>query len=327
MTLKELGEFGLIGRIATSAGSGDGVALGIGDDAAAVIPSPGVQTLVTSDMLVEGVHFDLAFTPPLELGRKCLAVNLSDIAAMGGVPRFALLSLAIPPTLPLEFMESFIAGFTGCGVEHGVTLIGGDTCSSRSGFVVSVTLLGEQHSSRIVRRSGANVGDKIYVTGTVGDSALGLDLLRRGEREGAAIARHLNPAPRNQAGVALAEKGLVTAMIDVSDGLLADLGHILRLSGVGAELFLENLPLSSEYLRRIGELSNDPYSLATSGGEDYELIFTSPPEQDATVRELAAFLELPMTVIGEIRGEPGLVIVAPDGTPHIPSCRGFDHFA
>ncbi len=327
MTLKELGEFGLIGRIATSAGSGDGVALGIGDDAAAVIPSPGVQTLVTSDMLVEGVHFDLTFTPPLELGRKCLAVNLSDIAAMGGVPRFALLSLAIPPTLSLEFLESFISGFTGCGAEQGVTLIGGDTCSSRSGFVVSVTLLGEQHASRIVRRSGAKTGDRIYVTGTLGDSALGLNLLRRGERGGAAIARHLDPAPRNLAGVALAEKGVATAMIDVSDGLLADLGHLLRLSGVGAELFLKNIPLSTEYLGWISGVSDDPYSLATAGGEDYELLFTSPPEQDAAVRELAAFLGLPMTVIGEIRSEPGLVIFAPDGTPHTPSCRGFDHFA
>ena len=184
MTLKELGEFGFIRRIATGAGSGSGVALGIGDDAAAIIPTPGMQTLVTADMLVEGIHFDLTFTAPFELGRKSLAVNLSDMAAMGGEPRFALLSLAIPPDLPLEFLDHFMAGFTGCGKEQGVTLIGGDTCSSLSGFVISVTLMGEQSSSRIVRRSGARPGDLIHVTGTVGDSALGLELLRRGERGG-----------------------------------------------------------------------------------------------------------------------------------------------
>ena len=201
MTLNELGEFGFIGRIATSAGSGGGVVLGIGDDAAAVIPTPGLQTLVTADMLVEGVHFDLAFTPPFELGRKSLAVNLSDIAAMGGIPRFALLSLAIPPGLSLEILDPFIAGFTSRAKEHGVTLIGGDTCSSRSGFVISVTLMGEQEPERIVRRSGAGGGDLLYVTGFVGDSALGLALLRQGERVGAAITRHLDPIQIGRAHV------------------------------------------------------------------------------------------------------------------------------
>ncbi len=327
MTLNELGEFGFIGRIATSAGSGGGVVLGIGDDAAAVIPTPGLQTLVTADMLVEGVHFDLAFTPPFELGRKSLAVNLSDIAAMGGIPRFALLSLAIPPGLSLEILDPFIAGFTSRAKEHGVTLIGGDTCSSRSGFVISVTLMGEQEPERIVRRSGAGGGDLLYVTGFVGDSALGLALLRQGERVGAAITRHLDPIPRTAAGVALAAKGMATAMIDVSDGTLADLGHLLKLSGCGARLFLDRLPLSPEYLWRVPELKDDFFSRALSGGEDYELLFTAPAEREEEIAALAASLNLPMTVIGEISRAPGLIIISPDGSSHIPASRGFDHFA
>jgi thiamine-monophosphate kinase len=327
VTLKELGEFGFINRIAARAGSGCGVALGIGDDAAAVIPTPGLQTLVTTDMLAEGVHFDRVFTTPFALGCKSLAVNLSDMAAMGGIPRFALLSLAIPPDLPLDFLDPFMAGFALRGKEQGVSLIGGDTCSSRSGFTISVTLMGEQHPGRIIRRSGARPGDLIHVTGTVGDSALGLELLRRGERGGAAIARHLDPLPRNGAGVALAETGMATAMIDVSDGLLADLGHILEQSGGGATLFLQQLPLSPEYLRRIPQFDDDLFGRALSGGEDYELLFTAPPGREQEIRELSGSLGLPMTVIGEIRSDPGLVVISPDGTTHTPRSRGFDHFA
>lgn len=327
MNLGELGEFGFIGRVADRAGSGGGVALGIGDDAAAVIPSPGMQTLVTADMLVEGVHFDLALTAPRDLGRKSLAVNLSDIAAMGGIPRFALLSLAIPPGLSLDFLDEFVAGFTSCAAEHRTVLIGGDTCSSRNGFVISVTLTGEQQPQRIVRRSGARPGDRIYVTGTPGDSALGLALLRQGERNGDAVRRHLAPVPRNRAGLLLAEKGAAAAMIDVSDGLLADLGHILEQSGCGATVYLDRLPLSAEYRRQSSRLSGDFYSCALSGGEDYELLFTAAPGLRETIAGLSAGLDLPMTDIGEIRGEPGLSVIDPGGALYVPASRGFDHFA
>jgi thiamine-monophosphate kinase len=327
VTLKDLGEFGFIDRIAARLNTGSGVALGIGDDAAAVIPSSGLQTLVTADMLVEGVHFDLAFTGPRELGSKSLAVNLSDIAAMGGIPRFALLSLAIPPALPLDFLDAFIAGFSARAAQYDVTLIGGDTCSSRSGFVIAVTLLGEQQSDRIVRRSGARPGDHLYVTGTVGDSALGLELLRQGERSGAAITRHLDPLSRNEAGLMLAGKGLATAMIDVSDGLVADLGHILKQSGCGATVFLDRLPLSPEYRQRVGEVADDRFSLALSGGEDYELLFASPASRQEEISDLSTALGLPMSAIGEIRAEPGMAIIASDGTPYTPTFRGFDHFA
>jgi thiamine-monophosphate kinase len=327
VTLKDLGEFGFIDRIAARSGSGSGVALGIGDDAAAVIPTPGVQTLVTADMLVEGIHFDLTFTGPFELGRKSLAVNLSDLAAMGGIPRFALLCLAIPPAVPLDFLDAFIAGFASRAEQHGVTLIGGDTCASRSGLIISVTLMGEQHPDRIVRRSGARPGDRLYVTGTVGDSALGLELLRRGERSGAAINRHLDPLPRNEAGLILAEKGLATAMIDVSDGLVADLGHILKQSGCGATVFLDRLPLSPEYLKRTGDPADDRFALALSGGEDYELLFTAPAGREEEVLAHVTSPSLPVTPIGEISAAAGLALIAPDGVPYTPTSRGFDHFA
>ena len=326
-SLRELGEFGFIGRIAEQAGSTGGVVLGIGDDAAAVIPSPGRQTLVTADMLVEGVHFDLGLTPPFELGRKSLAVNLSDIAAMGGIPRHALLSLAIPPALSLDVLDPFIAGFVSRAREQGVALIGGDTCSSRAGFVISVTLMGEQEPELIVRRSGARPGDRLYVTGTLGDAPLGLELLRQGEREGEAVRRHLDPSPRNRAGVLLAAQGLATAMIDISDGLLADLGHILTQSGCGATLYLDRLPLSPEYRRHFTGQYGDPWALALSGGEEYELLFASPPGREGEIGELALLLNLPITPIGTIRSAPGLEVIAPDGTPYTPAARGFDHFA
>ena len=327
MTLKDLGEFGFIDRIAARSGSGSGVTLGIGDDAAAVIPTPGLQTLVTTDMLVEGVHFDLAFTGPHDLGGKSLAVNLSDIAAMGGIPRCALLSLAIPASFTLDFLDEFLGGFAARAEQYGVTLIGGDTCSSRSGFVISVTLMGEQQTDRIIRRSGAKPGDRLYVTGTMGDSALGLELLRRGERSSGAITRHLDPLPRNEAGSNLAEKGTATAMIDVSDGLVADLGHILKQSGCGATVFLDRLPLSAEYLNRIGSVSADRFARALSGGEDYELLFTAPANRQEEIRDLSAALGLPLTDIGEICAVPGLTLIAPDGAPYLPNSRGFDHFA
>ena len=326
MNLKEIGEFGFIDRIAARTTSGRGVVLGIGDDAAAIISDPSLQTLITADMLVEGVHFDQSFTTPTELGSKSLAVNLSDIAAMGGKPRFALLSLAVPPGLSLEFLDAFMDGFISRAGRYGVALIGGDTCASRTGFVVSVTLLGEQRPDRVIRRSGARAGDRVYVTGTLGDAALGLELLRRGERVGAAVNRHLDPLPRTEAGQALTEAGVPTAMIDVSDGLLSDLGHILRQSGCGATLALDRLPLSAEYLNRIGEMSHDRFALALSGGEDYELLFTAPAGREAELFDLFAHLTLAVTPIGEIVSCPSLKIFAPDGTPYTPKSRGFDHF-
>lgn len=326
MRLREIGEFGLIGRIASRAALGPSVRIGIGDDAAATEPPPGRYLLTTSDMLVEGVHFDLSFTDPWRLGRKSLAVNLSDIAAMGGVPCDFLLSLAIPPGLSVEFLDRFTEGMLSLAEEHGVSLIGGDTCRSPAGLVISVTLHGEQLPERIVHRSGARPGDRIFVTGTVGDSALGLELLRRGSRDGWAVMRHLDPSPRVAFGRALAEAGLATAMIDVSDGILADLGHILEHSGGGARVAADLLPLSPSFRAEAPQVAPVPAVLALTGGEDYELLFTVACGREEEVGSLCRGCGLAATAIGEVTPGSGIRVVDAAGRELAIAHGGYNHF-
>lgn len=323
MKLKELGEFGLIDRIARHVHTAPSVVLGIGDDAAALLPTPGNLTLITSDMLLEGVHFDLSFCDAASLGRKSLAVNLSDLAAMGAHPRQFLLGVALPVTASIEFMDGFMAGLLELSRQYGVTLVGGDTCASQGGLAISITALGEQVPERVVKRSGAAPGDLVCLTGTVGDAAAGLGELRKGVRSGYLVARQLDPTPRVAAGVALAEAGLPSAMIDVSDGVLQDLGHICELSGVGAMVDLESLPLSDEYREVCGA---DPYALALSGGEDYELLFCLPKEKRGTAEELVQHLGLRFSVIGEVTPKGPVQLVAPGGVSYRLERAGFDHF-
>jgi thiamine-monophosphate kinase len=326
MRLRELGEFGLIERISASASRNAGVKIGIGDDAAAIEPTTGLFSLITTDMLLEGVHFDLSFSDPLTLGRKSLAVNLSDIAAMGGIPRYFLLSLALPRQISVEFVDLFIGGTLEMAEQFGVSLIGGDTCASQRGVVISVTVIGEQYPDLVVSRSGARPGDLICVTGTVGDSALGLSLLQRGLREGFAVSRHLDPTPRIREGILLAESRLPTAMIDVSDGLLADLGHILQLSGAGARLCLDKLPLSADYLERYSVTGEDIYSLPLSGGEDYELLFTTPAGKIDTVQSVLMEGGSGCAVIGEIAAA-GMLQLTVCGVEYTPKQWGYNHFS
>lgn len=323
MRLAELGEFGLIDRIKKGVAASSSVLLGIGDDAAALVPTPDHVTLITSDMLLEGVHFDLSFCDPESLGRKSLSVNISDLAAMGARPRQFLLGIALPKDIPVEFIDRFMSGMLEQAERFGVTLVGGDTCASKGGLVISVTALGEQRPELVLKRSGARPGDLVCVTGTVGDAAAGLEALRRGEREGFLVSRQLDPTPRVEAGVALAEKALASAMIDVSDGVMQDLGHICEMSGVGARLELSKLPLSAGYRAACGAES---YALALSGGEDYELLFCVPKGRLAEVEELFARLEPGFTVVGEIVEGEGVAARHPDGTSYSAQQRGFDHF-
>jgi len=327
MKLRELGEFGLIDRIAARVSQRPEVRIGIGDDAAALAPSPGCVTLVTSDMLVEGIHFDLTLCDPFTLGRKSLAVNLSDIAAMGGTPRHFLLALALPEQLPVEFFDRFVAGLLEMAATFDVALVGGDTCASRSGLVIAVTAMGEQLPDRVVKRSGAQTGDLVYVTGTLGDAALGLKMLISGERSGSAVARHLDPSPRVREGMALAEAGIPTAMIDISDGLLADLGHILRLSGAGGRIDLAKLPLSEAFHRHRFTTGEDPFQLPLTGGEDYELLFTAPPGRRDDTLNLLADLGTEATIIGEVIAGNSLQVIDPNGSPCRVTDRGYDHFS
>lgn len=327
MRLSSIGEFGFINEIKKMIPASPGVLLGIGDDAALTAMTPEMMLLSTTDMLVQDIHFDLAWTDPVSLGRKSLAVNLSDIAAMGGIPRYALLSLAIPASLPLEFMESFMSGFLAQAQRYGVSLIGGDTCATKAGLVINVTLLGEQHPDRIATRSGACSGDIICISGTLGDSALGLDLLKKGSSSGNAVKRHLDPVPRVELGRLLAERGIASAMIDISDGLLADLGHILAASAKGARICLDNLPLSDCFNECVARTSKNYLRFPLSGGEDYELLFTLPPAKLKAAESAALAGDTAVTIIGEITAETGLLLALADGSSHETEFYGYDHFA
>lgn len=327
MNLKDLGEFGLISRIAGRVKPRSGVEVGIGDDAAVTRPTDGCFTLTTTDMLVEGVHFDLSLCDPITLGRKSLSVNLSDIAAMGGEPRYFLLSMAIPPSFPVAFLDDFTKGMLQRADEFGVGLIGGDTSSSKGGLVLSVTVIGEQQPERIVQRNGAKPGDLIFVTGSLGDSALGLELLKRGERSGSAAERHLDPLPRVREGMALAAARIPTAMIDVSDGLAADLGHVLENSSVSARLLVHKIPLSTFFREKYATLSDEALSLALAGGEDYELLFTAPFSREDEVYSLFKQLGTAVTLIGEITAGSGLFLITEEGREYKIAKKGYNHFS
>ena len=351
-SLANLGEFGLISRIAGRVSAPESVITGIGDDAAVTAISAGMQLLTSTDMLLEDVHFRRAWHDPCRLGRKSLAVSISDIAAMGGIPRWALLSLAIPAMLPLDFIDDFMRGFLEMAAENRVALIGGDTCSSRTGLTVSVTIMGEQHPDRIVRRSGAMPDDDIWVTGTLGDAALGLKLLESdfgsaqlpdntgltnsslpshnflsgAEGRDYLLSRLLDPTPLVSAALALAEAGLATAMIDVSDGILADYGHIAEQSGVGGTIRLGDLPLSDSFRRQTESLSIFPFHLALSGGEDYELCFTADSSNREKVVDCLKKCSIAVTRVGIVTRFSGVTAVNPDGSRYIVQKEGFNHF-
>jgi thiamine-monophosphate kinase len=326
MKLSEIGEFGFIERVSQQVHGCTGVFLGIGDDAAVTVPTAGMGLLSTADMLVEGVHFDLAWSDPYTLGRKSLAVNLSDIAAMGGVPKYALLSLAVPKQMPLDFLDRFMAGFLEQACRFEVALIGGDTCSSSQGLVINVTLMGEQYPEKIVTRKGALPGDIVCVTGTLGDAGLGLELLRAGERQGYAVKRHLDPEPRVALGRSVADKSLATAMIDISDGVAADLGHIISGSNVGARITVDKVPLSAEYSANIGRFSVKRHSMALSGGEDYELLMTVLPGSYDEICQCGLTAGVNITAIGEITADEGILFENADGSRYDLDLYGYDHF-
>jgi len=327
MKLSRLGEFGLIERVRRTTLLNPGVSLGIGDDAAWVQTSSG-SCLLTTDLLIEGVHFDLKWTSLYALGHKTLAVNMSDIAAMGGHPSYLLLSLGIPATLESDDVDEFYRGIRGLAAKSGVALVGGDTSIAKS-LLVSACLIG-QAGYRPITRAGARVGDDIYVTGTLGDSALALKLLSSKStklKSPAAkflLSRHHFPTARLQAGVMLAKNKLARAMIDVSDGLLQDLGHICKASHIGAMILEEMLPLSRAYQSVVGR---DGTRHALIGGEDYELLFCARRKDRSRIEKLQAPANVPITWIGTCmpRGH-GIRVLNRKGQPYSYSVAGHDHF-
>jgi len=318
-TIAEVGEFGFLARLLPTLRDGRGVILGPGDDCA-VVQSDAARLLFTVDALVERVHFRAGWLTPRQLGRKAFLVNASDIAAMGGAPRWCVVHLAAPPQAPSADLSAICRGIAAAAAGVGASLVGGNLSRARE-LSVTVALVGVA-PRRPLTRSGARPGDLLYVTGALGEAALGVRALARDRTAGGpAVRRFRTPPLRLRAGALLARCGWASAMIDVSDGLVADLGHLCAASRVGARVVLERVPCSPR-VHRAG------VSLALTGGEDYELLCAVPARHRRRVERLATRFGCPFTCIGECRpARDGLQVVGATGAAVSLSATGHDHFA
>ena len=315
-------EFELIRQIQQSTsvsyppGFKHGVKLGIGDDAAVLEVPAGQHLVAATDTLNAGTHFP-DDTSPFDIAYKCLAVNLSDLAAMGATPRWALLSLSLPEADP-EWVRLFSEGFVSLAKTHNVTLVGGDTTSGA--MSISLTALGVVEPGRQLTRHGAKPGDLLVVSGTIGGAAFALEKLLNGK---SSDERYLldRPVPRVSLGQALT--GFASTCIDISDGLLADLGHVLKASGCGASVEVEELPHTAG-LAGLEDESRWRYQL--TGGDDYELLFTLPPRHRTRLASWSQQLDIELSIIGEIEQEQGIRCIRKDGTAYSPRGTGFEHF-
>lgn len=306
----------------------ENVSISFGDDAAALVPSPGYMLLISTDALVEGIHFDLSYFRPEDLGWKALAVNLSDIAAMGGRPLGFTTSLAFPKETPPSFVTRVYRGMLKLAEFSGSVLLGGDLCASPGTVFLDVTMLGEVKPDQVRTRENARPGDSLFVTGALGASAIGLELLRRVPRRARyyphLAGRHLRPIPRNRMGCWLAAKGCASALIDLSDGLSTDLHHLCRASRVGAVIEADRIPLPG-ISPKVGSWVERPLlDYGLNGGEDYELLFTVPRgRRDQVPGRLDG---LGIHEIGCITDEPGACWLRERGSLIPLSSGGFDHF-
>ena len=326
MAASGLGEFGRIRRyFAPLAGPGG---LGLADDAAVLACPPGRELVATVDAMVCGVHY-LPEDPPDLVARKLLRVNLSDLAAMGATPRWYLLTTALPAALGDDWVARFASGLAEDQTNYGVSLLGGDSVATPGPAVLSLTALGEVAAGAAIRRSGARPGDRIWVSGTIGDAALGLEVLRGGHGELSApdramlAARFRLPEPRVALGPRLA--GLAHAMADISDGLLADLGHICEASGVAATVTAAALPLSPA-AERIAAAEPGLRARAAAAGDDYELLFAAPPEAAPALAALAGELGLRLSEIGAIHAGEGVRLCDAAGREIAVARPGYSHF-
>jgi thiamine-monophosphate kinase len=321
--LGDLGEKAIIRQIRSRIPQGPGVVLGVGDDAAAIETGP--LTLVTTDSLVEGTHFRREWTPPRLLGRKAFSVNLSDIAAMGGVPRYATVSLVLPSELSFEFVDGLYDGFLERSAETGVQIVGGNVTRTDGAIVIDLTVFG--HGDKLLRRDGAKPGDQLVVTGSLGAAAAGVQLLSQGARltddgelsstgmwtESSApsvlrcLRAQLDPAPPLTFARALAENDIAHAVMDISDGLTGDCHQICVESGVGAWIDPINLPVDKAAASLERARGGDALDLALHGGEDYELLIAVPPDRLDALKDLAVVWDIPLTVIGVcVEGAPDI---------------------
>jgi thiamine-monophosphate kinase len=315
-------EFDLIARHFTRPAAN--AVLGVGDDCALVDITNGMDLAVSTDTMVSGTHF-FPDVPPENLGHKALAVNLSDMAAMGAMPYWAMLALTVP-SVDHGWLAAFAKGFFDLAEEFSVSLIGGDT--TRGPLSLTITIMGEVPMGAALRRNGAKAGNDVWVSGNIGDAALAVAhrngrLVLAEDDYHEAVMRLYEPTPRVRLGQAL--RGLATSAIDISDGLLGDLGHICRLSGVGATVDLGAIPLSPIGAQHVATKAGLTAILA--GGDDYELCFTAPPNSRDSIAELTDVLGVPLTRIGQVKRGKGVSLMGPDGKPVRIDGRGYDHFS
>ncbi|MEW5705991.1 MAG: thiamine-phosphate kinase [Actinomycetota bacterium] len=332
MKVKDIGEFGLIERIAKIVEYADErVILAIGDDTAVVKPTKLDYTLLTTDLLVENVHFTLNTITPWQLGYKSISVNLSDIAAMGGIPNYAVISLALSPETEVSLVEDMYRGMADVSRKYGLRVVGGDITKSDR-LIINVAMIGEVEDSSLCRRSDAKVGDIIMVTGVLGASAAGLRIvlnpaIEKTVREAQELKKaHFLPEPRLKEGRILASIG-INAMEDISDGLASEIKHICEASLVGARLFMNKIPIAKG-VESVASLTGEKaIDIALSGGEDYELVFTAPKELELEIVESLAKIGTKVTVVGEIvNSSEGISIIDWSGSKKPLDISGYTHF-
>ncbi len=333
MNLKDIGEFGFIKRISRGCLiRPQNVIKAIGDDAAAFIPAPGQVILVTTDLLVERIHFLRNTTSGFNLGYKALSVNLSDIAAMGGIAREAFISIAIPENCPIDFLEDLYKGMKTLAAEFDVNLLGGDTTRSKVDLIINISVVGSAFEKEILYRNTARQGDIICSTGYLGDSRAGLHLIINGIKADsnelkALLDAHLLPKPYLQEGRFLARQGGVHAVIDVSDGLSSDIGHIAKESNVGIRLYSEKIPVSNNLEKFCAWFDFDPVEYAFDGGEDYTLLCTiSPDKVDHIAADYLKRFRNPLYQIGEITDSGEMELVLQNGQIRSFAPSSWDHF-
>jgi thiamine-monophosphate kinase len=333
MSLKEIGEFGFIKKISRGCLiRPERIIKAIGDDAAAFTTDPAEVALVTTDLLVERIHFLRTSISGVDLGYKSLAVNLSDIAAMGGTAREAFVSIAVPADCSLAYLEAVYDGMKELAAAFDVNILGGDTTTSKIDLIINVVVYGSVVREQMLCRDAARPGDQIFSTGYLGDSRAGLHLILNDiaadtDQLQNLLRAHRRPEPHLQAGRFLAQQPAVRAAIDTSDGLSSDLGHIVEESGVGATLYYDNIPVSEDLKAFCTRFGFDPVEYALSGGEDYTLLCTiAPAEAEKIAGDFQSKFKRQLFRIGEITAQKKMAIIYPDGSSRPIALTGWDHF-